>query len=80
MAKRIIDEKELEDLICDANRYRALESGGVDNWEWCGASMSDYLDACADELHIPEDEDFGFRTLAQIELVRYKTYYEKDMD
>jgi hypothetical protein len=42
--------------------------------------MSDYLDACADELHIPEDEDFGFRALAQIELVRYKTYYEKDMD
>lgn len=40
----IIDELRLKELLATEARYDALESGGVDNWEWYGASIQDYLD------------------------------------
>lgn len=29
------------DLFLSAQRYRALEAGGVDNWDWYSESMKD---------------------------------------
>lgn len=29
-------------LVFEANCYRALEQGGVDNWAWYGESYGDY--------------------------------------
>lgn len=29
-------------LVFEANCYRALEQGGVDNWTWYGQSYEDY--------------------------------------
>lgn len=29
-------------LVFEANCYRALERGGVDNWSWYGESYGDY--------------------------------------
>ena len=40
----IIDELRLKELLVTEARYDALENGGVDNWEWYGASIQDYLD------------------------------------
>lgn len=34
--KRLIDEDELLQLLDDSEMLAALESGGVDNWEWYG--------------------------------------------
>lgn len=34
----------LVDLIHDSLKLTALESGGVDNWEWYGASICDYME------------------------------------
>lgn len=33
----------LADLIYDSMKLTALESGGVDNWEWYGESISEYM-------------------------------------
>ena len=37
-----ITKKEYDSLIDDMKTLRALEAGGVDNWEWYGDSISEY--------------------------------------
>lgn len=39
MTKRIIEENELLRLLSDSDTLTALESGGVDNWEWYEESL-----------------------------------------
>lgn len=34
---------ELADLIADSKTFKALDCGGVDNWEWYGESLADYV-------------------------------------
>jgi hypothetical protein len=34
--------EELKELINDSLKLESLERGGVDNWDWYGASLSDY--------------------------------------
>jgi hypothetical protein len=43
----LIEENELIGLLCDVNKYWALESKGVDNWADYNASLKNYLE----ELH-----------------------------
>ena len=44
LKKRIeIPEEILRELIACAHRFLALEQGGVENWEWCGDSLDNYL-------------------------------------
>lgn len=40
-----ISINELKELITAAHYFYALEQGGVDNWEWYGASLQDYATA-----------------------------------
>lgn len=42
----IIGEWRLRELLAKEARYDALENGGVDNWNWYGASIQDYLGLC----------------------------------
>lgn len=46
-----ISESELVELIHDSMKLCALENGGVDNWEWYGASIQDFEEANGDELY-----------------------------
>lgn len=55
--KYIISEKDLRDLLYYYNKGLALESGGVDNWEWYGESISDYVNNFRRENDIPYDDD-----------------------
>lgn len=38
-----VPASEMIDMIADQMRLIALDSGGVDNWEWHGESLRDYL-------------------------------------
>lgn len=38
----IISKEELRELLEAYHTLQALECGGVDNWDWCGESISDY--------------------------------------
>lgn len=40
-----VSETELRELIHDSLMFCALQHGGVDNWEWYGASIHDFLEA-----------------------------------
>ncbi len=39
---KMLTEEEYEELLRDQRKLRALEAGGVDNWEWYEASLEDY--------------------------------------
>ena len=40
-----VSETVLKSLLEDSYTYSALRNGGVDNWEWCGASIGDFIES-----------------------------------
>ena len=58
-----ISESLLIELMRDSLELCALQSGGVDNWEWCGESCADFLDEAGaedfDELAEREIKELG---------------------
>jgi hypothetical protein len=63
-----ISEPVLRELLMAAHMYRALEGGGVDNWEWAGASVADYIQECSiiDFVHYEEMEE-----IVEADIVNY---------
>ena len=41
--KYIVPEKRLRELLKAEAYFDAIETGGVDNWEWYSDSLKDYL-------------------------------------
>lgn len=85
-----ITKKELETYIEAYYKLKALNQGGVDNWNWYGESICEFLNAYwetyADELieffNLTTEEEiedfkdgFDFSNIAQF--VRYKHYEEE---
>ena len=60
---RLVKEDELRFMLRGYLKYLALQSGGVDNWEWCGESCADFLDGAGaedfDELAEREIKELG---------------------
>lgn len=54
-----VSEKMLRNLLEAAHTYWALEAGGVDNWEWHGVSIDQYVSDClvVDETKYDSIED-----------------------
>lgn len=73
----IISRAELYDLIRDSNTLAALEIGGVDNWDWFGYSIKDYINTWKAEN--PDcwagtrSEDVDIETISMFELEGYRT-------
>lgn len=40
-----VSETVLKSLLEDSYTYSALRNGGVDNWEWYGASIGDFIES-----------------------------------
>lgn len=57
-----IEQRKLLDLLEAYFKLAALESGGVDNWEWYGDSLCQYLQE--DEMSTTQD-DYDFRDMAE---------------
>ena len=58
-----IEQRKLLDLLEAYFKFAALESGGVDNWEWYGDSLCRYLQE--DEMNRPQDDAYDFRDMAE---------------
>ena len=62
-----ISEELLVELMTDSLALAALESGGVDNWEWYGESRCDFLDEAGaedfDELAEREVKELGLKEI-----------------
>ena len=57
-----IEQRKLLALLEAYFKLAALESGGVDNWEWYGDSLCQYLEE--DEMSTTQD-DYDFRDMAE---------------
>ena len=53
--QEFFDTDYFKSLVFEANCYRALEQGGVDNWEWYCESYTDYCN----ELGANSIDDHG---------------------
>ena len=58
-----IEQRKLLDLLEAYFKLAALESGGVDNWEWYGDSLCQYLQE--DEINKTQNDDYDFRDMAE---------------
>ncbi len=75
MKYRLVPEQHLRDFIRAWLRLQALESGGVDNWEWYGYSLRDFLESWARETdRDPEDEDLSFDEIVDEDIKEYLSY------
>lgn len=45
----LVDEKEMLKIVEGYLTYIALCSGGVDNWEWCGESIWNFINDQSEE-------------------------------
>ena len=73
MKKYIIYEDELLNLIESDMRLCALVNGGVDNWEWYGVSLDNFIEYNKENYSIfkgrgIDPEDIDFSDLAKAEL------------
>ena len=75
MEYRLVPEQTLRRLIRDSLMLLALNSGGVDNWEWYGDSLYSFLEEWADENNIDiEEDDFGFNTIVEEDVKQFEKY------
>lgn len=59
----IVEENLLKELWINDLKLAALENGGVDNWEWYGESINDFL---------KEQKAKNFEELAEAEITFMK--------
>lgn len=56
--QEFFDTNYFKALMFEANCYRALDRGGVDNWNWYGQSYEDYCnDLGADSIDEITDQE-----------------------
>lgn len=85
MKRYIIKESELLELLEARLRLAALENGGVDNWEWYGDSLCDYLRNYCEWNNMQYEDEEGdpiidYDTLALLELEEYRELTPRDDD
>lgn len=54
--KVMIEKEKLLELMVDSLKLQALEEGGVDNWDWYGEAIEQFLD---------NEDAFDFYELAE---------------
>ena len=73
-----IEEQELKALVEDALLYEALRQGGVDNWEWCGESISDFIDGAElRNIDLEPGEQMYFEHLVRDQLLEYEVLEDR---
>ena len=63
--QEFFDTEYFKSLVFEANCYRALEQGGVDNWSGYGFSYTDYCDELGADS-IDEIADQEIRTVKAV--------------
>lgn len=71
MEYRLVSEKEMRRLLYAYNKMTALESGGVDNWEWYGASIGDYVEDWVNEKNLDLDSDWDLEAIVDDDIQSY---------
>ena len=72
----LVPKDELKDLLYDSLTLQALECGGLDNWDWYGASITDFIEMVRDDYNVPKDAEFDISDMADVDIEGYKTVEE----
>lgn len=72
----LVPKDELKDLLYDSLTLQALECGGVDNWDWYGASIADFIEMTRDDYNVPKDAEFDISDMAEVDVEGYRTVEE----
>lgn len=73
----LVPKGELTDLLYDSLKLQALEVAGVDNWQWYGDSIADFIDAAKEDYNVPKDDkDFDLGCMAEVDVEGYRTVEE----
>ena len=65
---RLVPEQKLLRLLEGYARLVALENGGVDNWEWYGESLGNYLDNYFDDEKYHEFSEIAEETIKNYQI------------
>ena len=65
-----ISESELIELLASSIRMDALESSGVDNWEWYSEAISSHVDYFRKKNNIKE-EDIWLEDIVEFDIQNY---------
>lgn len=68
----LIPKKKALSLLENNAKLMALESGGVDNWNWYGESLWDYLKEYFGEDNDEEAECLDFSDIANEKITQYR--------
>lgn len=72
MAKyRLVLEEELLQILKAYNKFLALESAGVNNWEWYGEAIWYYLDDFLKEQNLDPDDDWNYGDIAKMNIKKF---------
>lgn len=78
----MIPEDKYKEIYCGYLKYCALQNGGVDNWEWYGESLGDYLKECYIDNH-PDgsmdefyDMDYDYWDIADEDAKQFSSQYD----
>lgn len=69
----LVPEHELKNLLHDNLTLCALEGGGVDNWDWYGQSIADFLDDAEEDYNVPFGVDFDIDDMVEVDIRGYKS-------
>ena len=75
----LIEESRLKQLLESEARLDALEWGGVDNWEWYGESLNQYLDEYCQWNGINRAR-CDFNKMAEEDLSNYMEYKKEEKE
>ncbi len=78
MKNYLINEKELKELLTSHLTLMALDSGGVNNWEWYGDALNGFVEEWIENNNITfeddEDDYYGIENMAKDYLNFYEEY------
>ncbi len=72
MSNIIIPKSAFIEIYRGYLKYRALQQGGVDDWEWYYESLKAFKDQAIEKLRdikdLPDTDDCDFTTIAEIDI------------
>lgn len=70
----VLTQQELLSLLTDCLKLTALDKGGVDNWEWYGDSIGDFIKDQIKEHHLDPAWDWEMEDVAKLHLKDYSMF------
>ena len=64
----VLTYDELLDLLISTNTFNALDNGGVDNWEWYGMAIHDYVEMSAREYNMKANKKHNISDISKYEI------------